>query len=278
MRLRASLPATPSDVYAALTEPAALRVWLAEHVSEEGFWGRSTPQGDRPHQELVTAEPARRLRFHWLLDDERTTVDIQLATSPGGTDLTLTQSPLPTLAELMAPPARRDGRHTMHTFWPLAIGNLAEYLAGRPGIGGTDFSPSRPAEITVTVTITASAHHVWRSLTEPAQVERWWGYAPEIEPRVGGKVTFGADGEISAWEPNRVFAYTEDAMTTRWELTESDGTTRLTFTQSGFGPNELDDAAQHEAGWRAGLLELKRMHEMGETWTPLIRELPPVDE
>jgi uncharacterized protein YndB with AHSA1/START domain len=76
----------------------------------------------------------------------------------------------------------------------------------------------------VTVTITAPAQDVWRSLTEPALVERWWGYAPEIEPRVGGKVTFGADGEVSAWEPNRVFAYTEDGMTTRWELAESAGT------------------------------------------------------
>lgn len=274
MRLRASLPAPPSDVYTALTDPAALRAWLAEHASDEGFWGRSTPQGDRPHQELATAEPGRRLRFHWLLDDEKTTVDIQLAESATGTDLTLTQEPLPTLDELMAPPGRRDGRHTMHTFWPLAIGNLAEYLAGRPGIGGTDFSPSRPPEITVTVTITAPAQDVWRSLTEPMVVERWWGYAPEIEPRVGGKVTFGAEGEISAWEPNRLFAYTEDGMSTRWELADSEGETRLTFTQSGFGPHELDDAAQHEAGWRAGLLELKRMHELGDAWTPLIRELP----
>lgn len=274
MRLRASLPAAPSDVYTALTEPAALRAWLAEHASAEGFWGRTTPQGDRPHQEPVTTDPGRALRFHWLLDDEKTTVDIQLTPSATGTDLTLTQEPLPTLEELMAPKGRRDGRHTMHTFWPLAIGNLAEYLAGRPGIGGTDFSPSRPPEITVTVPIAAPAHEVWRSLTEPPVVERWWGYAPEIEPRVGGKVTFGAEGEITAWEPNRLFAYTEDAMTTRWELAESNGTTHLTFTQSGFGQDELDDAAQHEAGWRAGLLELKRMHELGETWTPLVRELP----
>jgi uncharacterized protein YndB with AHSA1/START domain len=79
MRLRASLPAPPSGVYTALTEPVALRAWLAEHASDEGFWGRSTPQGDQPHQELVAAEPGRRLRFHWLLDDEKTIVDTSRA-------------------------------------------------------------------------------------------------------------------------------------------------------------------------------------------------------
>jgi uncharacterized protein YndB with AHSA1/START domain len=270
MKLRATLPVPPSDVHAALTDPAALRAWFAEHVSDEGFWGRWTPQGDRPHQELLDGL----LRFHWLLDDEKTTVDITLTPAAGGTELTLHQTPLPTMDELMAPSGRRDGRHTMHTFWPLAIGNLAEYLAGRSGVGGTDFSPDRAPEIRVTLTIAAPAHAVWRSLTEPAEVERWWGYAPEIEPRTGGKVTFGAEGRISEWEPDRIFAFAEDGMTTRWELAESGGATTLTFTQSGFGPDELDNAAQHEAGWRAGLLELKRMHELGESWTPVTREIP----
>jgi uncharacterized protein YndB with AHSA1/START domain len=274
MRLTATLPAPPAEVYTALTDPAELRVWFAEHVSEQGFWGRWTPQGDQPRQELVAAEPGRLLRFRWPLDGEQTTVDLGLAASAGGTELTVTQSPLPTLAELLAPTGRRDGRHTMHTFWPLALGNLADHLAGRPGIGGVDFSTSRAAEIRVALPIAAPAHEVWRSLTEPARVERWWGYAPEIEPRLGGKVVFGGGGRISAWEPDRVFAYTEEGMTTTWELAESDGATRLTFTQSGFGPDELDNAAQHDAGWRAGLLELRRMHELGEAWTPAVRELP----
>ncbi len=171
----------------------------------------------------------------------------------------------------MSPPGRRDGRHTMHTFWPLAIGNLSQYLAGRELIDGTDFTRDRSPAITVTLTITAPAAAVWASITDPAEVERWWGYAPEIEPRLGGKVTFGGEGEISEWTPNQVFAYTEEDMTTRWELSESDGTTTLTFVQSGF--TAADDAAQHEAGWRGGLLELKRMHELGADWSPASREL-----
>lgn len=273
MKLRAVLPAPPAEVYAALTEPSRLRSWLAEHATTEGFWGRWTPQGDHPGQQVLTAEPGEHLRFAWTLDDEQTTVDIELAPADGGTLLTLHQWPLPTLEELMSPPGRRDGRHTMHTFWPLAIGNLASHLAGASPLW-CDFSPSRPAEIRASLTIAAPARAVWRSLTDPAVIERWWGYAPEIEPRVGGKVTFGAEGEISEWAPARVFAYTGDGMTSRWELSESDGVTTLTFTQSGFADGERDDAAQHEAGWLGGLLELRRMHELGEHWTPLIRELP----
>lgn len=273
MKLRAVLPASPQEVYAALTSPARVTEWLAEHAGPEGFWGRWTPQGDAPHQTVLLAVPGERVQFQWLLDDEKTTVDIELFPSGAGTELALHQWPLPTLEELMSPPARRDGRHTMHTFWPLAIGNLASHLTGAPPLH-CDFSPVRPAEIRVELEIPAPAHAVWRSLTEPSQVERWWGYAPEIEPGVGGKVTFGADGRIPEWEPDRVFAYTEDGMTTRWELSDSAGVTRLTFTQSGFASTELDNAAQHDAGWRGGLLELRRMHELGERWRPLIREVP----
>jgi uncharacterized protein YndB with AHSA1/START domain len=277
--LRADIPATPTRVYRALTDAEELRSWLADHaevsLADEHyeFWGDTTPQGERERQRLLTAEPGRRLRFLWTLDGVKTTVDIELS---GGdtTELTLRHEPMPTLDELMAPTGRRDGRHTMHTFWPMAIGNLSEHLAGREGIAGCDFSAGRPREIRVELTVEAPADQVFAAITSPATVEKWWGYAPEIEPRVGGSVTFGAEGRISEWEPGRIFAYDEEGMTTRWELSESDGTTTLTFTQSGFEADELDNAAQHEAGWRGGLLELKRMLNLGADWTPVTRELP----
>lgn len=222
---------------------------------------------------MLVAEPPERLQFQWLLDEEKTTVDITLTPVGEATELTLHQWPLPTLDELMAPAGRRDGRHTMHTFWPLAIGNLAAHLIGLPPLR-CDFTAGRAAEIRVALTIKAPASAVWQSVTDPARVARWWGYAPEITPRLGGKVTFGAEGRISEWDPDRAFAYTGDGMTTRWELSESDGVTTLTFTQSGFTAEEWDNTAQHEAGWQGGLLELRRLHEHGDQWTPLTRELP----
>lgn len=278
--LRADLPAAPVRVYQALTDTEDLRHWLAEHaevsLADEHyeFWGATTPQSDRDRQRLLAADPGRHVRFLWTLDDVRTTVDIELGGDGASTELTLRHEPMPTLDELMTPTGRRDGRHTMHTFWPMAIGNLSEYLAGREGIAGCDFSSTRGREIRVEVTVDAPADRVFAAITSPEVVERWWGHAPEIEPRLGGAVTFGAEGRISEWEPGKVFAYDEEGMTTRWELSETDGATTLTFVQSGFAADELDNAAQHEAGWRAGLLELKRMLALGEEWTPVTRELP----
>jgi len=51
-------------VYEALTDPAALRVWLAEHADVDlpgkyEFWGRFTPDGAEPHQRVLHAAGAR---------------------------------------------------------------------------------------------------------------------------------------------------------------------------------------------------------------------------
>ncbi|MCT2585434.1 SRPBCC family protein [Actinophytocola gossypii] len=278
--IRARFDREHAAVWHALTDPASLRAWLgADHVevalaeNRFAFWGRRIPQGAPGRQRLLSVSPDH-LGFQWVLDDRQTTVDLQLSAADGGTSLVLRQDGLPTLDELMSPDGRRDGRHTMHTFWPLAIGNLAELLAGRDVLPGTDFGEERATEIRVVLTIDAPASEVFASLTEPELVERWWGYAPEIEPRVGGAVTFGGRGRVTEFDEGRVFAYAEDGMVTRWELAESDGRTTLTFVQSGFGPDELDNAAQHEAGWRGGLLELRRMHELGAAWERASSELP----
>ncbi|HKQ41455.1 MAG TPA: SRPBCC domain-containing protein, partial [Pseudonocardia sp.] len=55
LRVRAVVPAAPKVVHEALTDPAALRVWLAEHAEVDlpdryEFWGRYTPDGAAPHQ------------------------------------------------------------------------------------------------------------------------------------------------------------------------------------------------------------------------------------
>ena len=54
LRLRAVVPAQPKVVHEALTDPAALRVWLAEHADaglpgKYEFWGRFTRSGALNH-------------------------------------------------------------------------------------------------------------------------------------------------------------------------------------------------------------------------------------
>jgi uncharacterized protein YndB with AHSA1/START domain len=277
LTIRAELAAPPAAVRRALTDPAALRIWLAEHAEAEpfGFWGRHTPQGDRGRQRLLALDP---LSFEWTLDGEPTVVTVTVTVEPAAGDrstLSLRHDNLPTLEELMAPTGRRDGRHTMHTFWPLAIANLAEYVEGRPLTPKADFGPTRPAEIRVSFTVDAAPAEVFRSLTDAAQATRWFGWEVEIEPWVGGTMTVGVEGKIFEFEPDKKLSYGDDeGAVVRWELAGSAGKTFLTFVQSGYTDDELDNVAQHEAGWLGSFAELKRMHELGPAWTPLTTDLP----
>jgi uncharacterized protein YndB with AHSA1/START domain len=279
--LQARFPMSPATVFRALTDPAALRAWLAEDADvalDEGrfaFWGRSVPQGVPGRHRLTAAEPDRLLAFTWTLDGVDTAVRIELSPARGHTELILRQDRMPALDELMAPQGRRDGRHSMHTFWGLALVNLAEHLAGRAPDLRADFGPDRSREIRTELDIAAPPDRVFASLVDPDAVARWFGWRPEIDARVGGRISFGVDGEITEFEPGEVLVYGDaDGAVVRWELAGTAGGTHLTFVQSGFGADELDSAAQHEAGWLGGLAELRRMHELGPDWTPVSTDLP----
>lgn len=270
------IAAPPAMVYRALVDGGALRGWLAEHAEvsvAEGrfeFWGRYTPQGEPGRQHLLAVEPGRLLWFAWTLDGVETAVEITLA--PDGerhTVLALSQTGAPTLEEMMAPAGRRDGLHTLHTFWGLALANLAAYAEGRELMPHCDFRTDRANEIRVELTIGAPPEEVFASLIDPARIARWFGWQAEVEPWVGGRMTLGADGKIFELEPGRTLGYADtDGTVVRWELAGSGGKTHLTFVHSGFTDDERDSVAQHEAGWLGGLAELKRMHELGDEYHP----------
>jgi uncharacterized protein YndB with AHSA1/START domain len=89
LRLRAVVPAPPKVVYEALTDPAALRVWLAEHADVDlpgkyEFWGRFTPDGAKPHQRVLYVDE-RTIRFAWTVDGVESTVQFELAEDEGAT-------------------------------------------------------------------------------------------------------------------------------------------------------------------------------------------------
>lgn len=282
LSIEALLDAQRAIVYRALTSPAAMRSWLAEHAEVDlrtntyAFWGRHTPQGDRRRQQLLAYERDSALSFSWSLDDRPTTVRLCLSAGVDGrTALRLHQDGQPSMDELMAPSGRRDGLHSMHTFWPLALANLAEYVEERPQTPKADFSRTRSNEIRAEFDINAPRGQVFASLLDPVQIERWFGWKAEVEPRIGGTITVGVDGKIFELDPDRRLVYADaEGAIVHWELADSDGQTHLTFVQSGYSTDEWDNTAQHEAGWFAALAELTRMHELGAAWTPLTRELP----
>ncbi|HEY2304964.1 MAG TPA: SRPBCC family protein [Streptosporangiaceae bacterium] len=281
LRLQAVMPAPPEAVYAALTDAAALRVWLAEHAEvalpdRYEFWGRYTPDGAEPHQRLLHADE-HTLRFAWTVDGVESTVSFDLAEDENGTLLTLSQSDLPSFDEVLADTA--GARGALQTFWSLAIANLADYLSGRELTPKCDFTS---AELHSSVVIDAAPQAVFDSLTQPEQFLKWFGANVAIEPYVGGRFAMGGfeldpgGAKFVEFEPGRkatlLFA---DGITQSWELADSDGKTRLTFMQSGFDPDNPPYPGW--IGWLGGVAALRRYHELppGRTiWRQI--ELPGV--
>ena len=286
LRLRAVMPAPPEAVHAALTDAAALRVWLAEHAEvalpdRYEFWGRYTPDGAEPHQRVLHASE-RALRFAWTVDGVETTVELTLTENepeheaehedPGGTLLTLTQSDAPSFAEVLSDTAGPRGE--LQTFWSLAIANLSDYLSGRELGPKCDYTS---AELRASVVIDAAPEAVFDSLTQPETFRKWFGANVDIEPYVGGRFAMGGfdldPGGVRfvEFEPGRKATLRfADGLTTNWELAGSDGRTRLTIVQSGF---DVDNPPYPGwAGWLAGVAELRRYHEVPR-WRTIWREI-----
>lgn len=276
LRLRAVVAAPPKNVYEALTDPAALRVWLTEYADVDlpgtyAFWGPSTPDGAEPRQRVLHVDDSS-IRFAWTVDGVEATVQVELAEDEDGTLVTLSQSDLPSFAEVLGGTAGNRG--SMQTFWTLAIANLADYLDGREPTPKCDFTSPH---LHASVTIDATPDDVFASMTEPAQYRKWSGVHVDIEPYAGGRFAMGgfelnpAGAEFVAFEPGRKATLRwPDGQLDTWELEGSGGKTRLTLMQSGFDP-----ANPPYPGWiglLSGVAALRRYHELPQ-WRTIWREM-----
>jgi uncharacterized protein YndB with AHSA1/START domain len=276
LRLSAVLPAAPKAVYEALTDPAALRVWLAEHADVDlpgkyQFWGRYTPDGAEPHQRVLHVDE-RSIRFAWTIEGVETTTLFELAEDEDGTLVTLSQSDLPSFQDVIEDKA--GARGALQPFWGLAIANLADHLAGRELTPKCDFTSS---ELRTSIVIDAPPEKVFDSMTQPDQFLRWFGANVDIEPYVGGRFAMGGfeldpgGARFVEFEPGRkaTLRYA-DGMLDSWELEGSDGKTRLTLVQSGFDPTNPPYAGW--AGWLGGIAALRRYHELPQ-WRSIWRQI-----
>ncbi|SDW77049.1 Uncharacterized conserved protein YndB, AHSA1/START domain [Amycolatopsis xylanica] len=267
LRLTAIVPAPLKVTYEALTDPAALRVWLAEHAEVDlpgkyEFWGRFTPDGAEPRQRVLHADE-RGIRFGWTVEGVEATVEFELAEDEDGTLVTLSHSDLPSFEEVISDKA--GARGALHTFWSLAIANLADYLAGRPLTPMVDYTSP---ELRTSVLIDAAPEAVFDSIVQPAVFREWFGAHVDIEPRLGGRFAMGGfeldpgGAKFVEFEPGRKAALLfADGETTSWELEGSDGKTRLTMMHSGFDPSNPPYAGW--GGWLGGIAGLRRYHEIG---------------
>jgi uncharacterized protein YndB with AHSA1/START domain len=266
LRLRAVVPAPLKVTYEALTDPAALRVWLTEYAEVDlpdryEFWGRYTPDGAQPHQRVLHVDE-RTIRFAWTVDGVETTTQIELADDEDGTLVTLSQTDLPSFEEILADTAGPRG--ALQTFWSLAIANLADYLAGRELTPRCDFTSS---ELRASVVIDAAPDEVFDSMVRPEVFRTWFGANVDIEPQLGGRFAMGGfevdpgGAKFVEFEPGRKAALLfADNETTSWELEGSNGKTRLTMVHSGFDPANPPYSAW--GGWLGGIAGLRRYHEL----------------
>ncbi|MEV4107127.1 SRPBCC domain-containing protein [Nonomuraea sp. NPDC049695] len=270
MILRARVQAPLKEVRHALTDPAALRIWLAEHAEVElpdrfGFWGRTTPEGDAPHQRLLHADE-RTVRFAWLLDGEETTAEFQLTEDGDATVVSLSQ----THFDFQDAITGKSIRGVLQTYWCQALANLAEHFEGRELTPKVDYTS---ADLRAGVTIDAPPAQVFDSLIDSEAVTKWFGFPIEIEPYVGGRFAMGglandpSPAKVLELEPGRKFSLDWGGTGVgTWELEGSEGRTRLTLVQSGFDAERPPYAAW--GGILAGVAELRRYHEVPD-WQPV---------
>jgi uncharacterized protein YndB with AHSA1/START domain len=265
--------AGPETVYAALTTPASMRRWMADEADVDlaggryEFWGPTVPGGERGGQRLVAAEPGRTLRFGWRLGGLDTDVRIDLDGDGGGCRLLLRHAGVR---------PREGAEPSVRDWWHLVVDNLASVCEGLEPAPRVDLTRlGNPGDVRCEIEIEAAPAQVWRSLVEPAELDRWIAEKATVEPEVGGAYDFGWDHgpmRILELEPERRLAYSwrrsphPDTVVT-WELEGSGGRTRLTIVHSGF----VDEAVRggYGVGWAAFLASFKRMQELEGRWRPV---------
>ena len=88
---------------------------------------------------------------------------------------------------------------------------------------------------------------VWRAITEPAELERWFVAPVDWKPEAGEVFeSMGEAGTITELDPPRLIAYTWGGELLRFELRPDAGGCTLVFTHV-FDDRAL--GAQHAAGW-----------------------------
>jgi uncharacterized protein YndB with AHSA1/START domain len=108
-------------------------------------------------------------------------------------------------------------------------------------------------------TLAHSVERVWRAISEPAELARWFPAAADWTPATGETFeAYGGTGEVTEVDAPHRLAWTFAGERYSFELTAREGGCRLIFT------HVFDDrarAAQTAAGWEAYLSRLE--HHLG---------------
>lgn len=109
-----------------------------------------------------------------------------------------------------------------------------------------------------------SVDRVWAAVVDPSELARWFPSKVELDPRVGGRITFSEDphleptvGRVLVFDPPRHLAFTWGGEELHFELQPVEpGRCRFTLTDV---LEARDAAARNAAGWSVCLGELTKL-------------------
>ena len=136
------------------------------------------------------------------------------------------------------------------------------------------------------IEILAPPARVWRALTRPAELGRWWPVVAELEARPGGRYKFewgcsmvSVGTVVAARAPRRLaLDYTipelesgQKPTRVAFELAPVKSGTRVRLAHTGFSAARADDEyfLSHVEGWTVDLVELANLCERGAPGTVL---------
>jgi uncharacterized protein YndB with AHSA1/START domain len=254
------------------TEPDVKR-WLSAEARVEldnrlySFWGRNIigvpgPEATR----LLAAAANESVELGWHYGDADTKVVLSLHDAGGSTFAMVDHSGLPSRAH--------EEDAAMHDFWYVALENLrSSVLTGGP-VDLPDYAPRVGKELQLSVSVGGEKEAVFACISDPEQLNRYFGRDAVVDLRKGGEISFGwEDGgpqRILELDPPSRLTYSwqftgEPATVVTWTLEGSGGRTRLTLSHSGFGEESRLDA--YGAGWQSFLAIIRSMVELGDQWS-----------
>ena len=274
------IDADPERVFAALTTPSELKRWFAENVTLEPAAGGAFRFSGRGAYADTTGkvtrfEPPKVVAFAYPLEGADGEVTITLARDPekpGTTKLALKH-----VFERVPPVAR--AKSLVDDSWRLAVSNLIEHLKGGKNVLLPDFRDPKP-EVRLSVFIEAPPSSVFRALVAPELLDKWISKKAVVEPRTGGRYSFGwsfeTDGKQVEGGPTRILELVENeklvidwpdwrgdtsvpAQRLTYLLAPEGSGTRVTLIHDGFV--RAADISDYGSGWAWFVDRLKAVAE-----------------